>query len=149
MKCIVVRYPKNVITDVLLSLLCAFIIILILQNGETVGVVADHAESSSIAVRFLAENGLNVVVGSEKTELISIPVVFDDTFKEYNEIQKKQGFDLQDFAGRQVLKCSYELSDYLQNAEDIYFATVYLYNNEIIAADIYSSSVSGFMTGVL
>ncbi len=149
MKCFVFRYPRNLVTDVLLSLLCSFIIVLILQNAETVTASVLNDDRYVLAVEFLNENGLKVVEESKKCDIVTIPTVFDDTFAAYNELQKEQGFDLQKYAGKKVMRFSFELSGYDEQENDIYFATVYMINNEIIAADIYSSSVNGFMTGVL
>ncbi len=149
MHCIIFRYPKNIITDILLSLICLFVIVLILQNGETVYLSAVNLNNND-RVSFFCENGYFVDPTSEVECYVMIPEVFDDTFEEYNRLQIQQGFDLSEYCGKYVKRYTYKLKEFdnVDNPDDI-FATLYVYGGRIIAADVYCSSINGFMMGVV
>lgn len=143
------RYPKNTVTDMLLSMVCIFVITLILQNGETVYLSA-VSNNNDDRVDFLYENGWRADPSSEVLTRVRIPDEFDDTFEEYNVLQKQQGFDLSVYAGKDVERYTYKLKEFdgYRNPDNIY-ATLYVFDNSIIAADIYCSAIDGFMMGVI
>lgn len=149
MKCFVLRYPKNVVTDAMLCIICIFAIILILQKGETAVVTSVDDVASADVVSFLNSYGWKIDAESELCTTVKLPDVFDETWEEYNLLQKQQGFDLLPYAGKQILKYTYEFDEF-QEMDDTsgIFATVYVYDSKIIAADIYSSALDGFIQGV-
>ncbi len=149
MKCFVFRYPKNVVTDVLLCLICVFLIVLILQKGETVSVSSFDNIESEDRIAFLYAYGWKIDPHSEQFATVILPEVFDETWKEYNLLQKQQGFDLLPYAGKEIIRYTYEFVDFpgIDDSSGI-FASVYAYDGKIIASDIYSVAFDGFMQGV-
>lgn len=150
MKAVTFRYPKNTVTDILLSLLCICIIALILQSGTQAKTEAVFCSNIYDRIGFLNSYGLDVDELSEAKEIVVLPSFFDDVLADYNEIQKVQGFDLSVFAGKTVEKYTYTLlNNPFKNDNATVYATLYIYSEEIIAADIYNPSVNGFMQGVI
>lgn len=79
---------------------------------------------------------------------VTIPSEFNDTYTKYNEIQKKQGFNLEEFKGCEVTVYTYNITNYdgYENRDCIY-ANLLVYNGTLIGGDVCSTSVSdGFMT---
>ncbi|MBR3768484.1 MAG: DUF4830 domain-containing protein [Clostridia bacterium] len=148
MKAFICRYPKNHITDILLSLFCIFTICLILQNSDTKNIIYCYSENERID--FLNINGWVVDESTGEYSEISLPNVIDETFEEYIELQKEQGFDLMPYIGKSVQKYTYEVLNYpgYENSGGI-FATIFVYSDKIIAADIYSAAIDGFIQGVI
>lgn len=141
---LVFKYPRNRITDVLLSLLCLFVIVLIIQYdsaSRTLPVISGIDE----VISFLECNNINVLSSEPDIDEIVIDASRADVFEEYNRIQLEQGFDLTEYIGRKVLRYNFEV-----NSEDgsPNYAVVLVCNGVIIGADIHSVSLNGFIRGV-
>ncbi len=149
MKVFTVRYPKNTVTDILLCLLCVFCIMLVFQIDGVRNKTEVFADSVDVT-GFLEENGWTVVPESEEITETVLPDKNDDVFLRYNELQLEQGFDLLPYAGKVLTKYTYELKD-IPEAENIkmLYATVLIYDEKIVGADIYCPSLDGFMQGVV
>lgn len=97
---------------------------------------------------FLSQYGLEVdEEPAEVTEVI-IPAEFDATYNAYNEIQKKQGFDLLPFAGMRVKRWTYTVKNYpgYENSNAIR-ANVLVYDGIVVGGDVCSVELDGFMHG--
>lgn len=96
---------------------------------------------------YLSALGWEVSPEEETEQIIHIPQVFPDVLKEYNELQKKQGFDLHRFAGKEILLFTYTVKNY--PGEDTVECCLYVYKNRVIGGDVHSTSFTGFMCGIL
>ena len=67
-------------------------------------------------------------------------------FDRYNALQKSQGYDLTQYAGKTVMRYVYKITNY-PGATDPVHATILVYKNQIIGGDITDTSASGIMTG--
>ena len=67
-------------------------------------------------------------------------------FPKKNELQKSQGFDLTDYAGKSVTIYNYKVLNYPENSEYVY-ATLIVLDGVIIGGDIHSTELNGFMHG--
>ncbi|MBQ8387503.1 MAG: DUF4830 domain-containing protein [Clostridia bacterium] len=77
---------------------------------------------------------------------ISIPREFDSVMSEYNEIQKRQGLDLQKYKGKTVQRYTYEIKNY-EGYDGTVYANLIVYKNRVIGGDICTADVSGFIRG--
>lgn len=75
---------------------------------------------------------------------IVIPKSFDDVFENYNELQKKQNLDLSKYKGKIVKHYSYEITNYPNHSDNIR-GNLLVYKGQIIASDICSLDLNGFM----
>ncbi len=69
----------------------------------------------------------------------TIPKVFDAATEKYNELQRAQGFDLSRCSGKKVKGYTYEiktLPDGTNVGEGLFFATVVVCKNKVVAADV-------------
>ena len=73
-------------------------------------------------------------------EEVRIPVEFDETYEEYNALQRRQGFDLRRYRAHTVKKYTYDL----EGDGVPLCATLLVENGEIIGADITSPKAGGF-----
>lgn len=150
MRILTFRYPKNTVTDILLSLLCIFIITLIIQSDQVNKTTAVFCVSSYDRIGFLYRYGWEVDINSEEKSYIILPKKFDEVFAEYNRLQISQGFDLSLYLGKKLEKYTYLLKNTDYFADETYcYATVLIYDNKIVGADIYSPSIDGIMIGVV
>ncbi len=95
---------------------------------------------------YLAAQGWTVDPETETVQEITLPREFTGVLKDYNELQLQQGFDLRPYGGLGCTIYSYIVTDY--DSPDTVLATVYLYKNRIIAGDIHSTAMDGFMHGI-
>lgn len=97
-------------------------------------------------IAYLAANGWEAEPATETEQTVVLPRVFGGIFADYNGLQRQQGFDLEPYAGLSVTVYNYQITNY--DSADTVYATLYLYKNRIIAGDIHSTSLDGFMHGI-
>ena len=79
---------------------------------------------------FLEQFGLLPVKITDSCEVI-IPTDFNDTYEEYNKLQKEIGLDLEKFKGKSVQKVTYEL----KNSKAKY-AVLLIYKGKVIGGHL-------------
>lgn len=102
-------------------------------------------------VHFFSQFGLTVKEEPAEVKEVVIPAEFDDVYSKYNELQKAQGFDLTRYAGARVKHWSYEITNYegYENREGVIRGNILVYEDTVIACDISSTEMNGFMKGLL
>jgi len=82
-----------------------------------------------------------------QTQEVSIPKEFNEVFTRYNELQQSQGFDLSDYAGKRAKRYVYRLTEH-PDGEGVH-ATLIVYQDRVIAADLSCTEGEGFMRPLL
>ena len=103
------------------------------------------SELNAGCVSFLRDK--KVKLSDKKPQSIETALLaheFSETVKEYNELQKRQGFDLTEFAGKTVTKYTYRVA--CKDRTDV-VAVVFVYGGKIIGGDIHCIGADGYMTG--
>lgn len=95
---------------------------------------------------YLSSLGWQVETPALSTENVLIPKKFSEVFLKYNELQQSQGFDLSDYAGKEVELYTYRVTNH--ESDDTVLAELYVYKGKVIGGDIHSSALDGFMTGL-
>lgn len=115
-------------------------------NKSKTSAVSFQASSNEERLAFLNHFGWQV--SSDPAEIVEfvIPAEFNDTYQNYNAIQKKQGLDLEKFKGKTAKRYSYVVTNY-PNAKEGVRANLVVYKDKIIAGDICSLELDGFMHG--
>lgn len=75
---------------------------------------------------------------------IVIPAQWDETMEQYNDLQKKSGYDLTDYKGKTAKLYSYAVLNF-EGYDKPVFINLIVYNGEIIGGDISSVAIDGFM----
>lgn len=114
----------------------------------SIGTYSLLAETDTQRIAFLDQFGWTVDKQNiEKTEII-IPEEFNDVYNNYNEIQIKQGLNLEDYKGKACTKYTYRVTNYKDSAVDVQ-ATLIVYEDKVIAGDICDVALGGFMTTLI
>jgi len=108
---------------------------------------AVNAVTNEERLEILRSYGYEVDPTPLETEQITIPAEFNDVYEGYNEIQKKNGFDLGRYKGKKATRYSYVVTNYKNSDEDV-TANLIFYKNKLIAGDISSPKLNGFMHGL-
>lgn len=103
-------------------------------------------EDNTDRVEFLKNFGWEVSQEPIDVCDITIPLEFNDTYEKYNDIQKSQGLDLSEYKGQNCTHYSYKVNNYPGTDANIY-ADILLLDGKVIAGDICSTEIGGFMHG--
>lgn len=131
----------------LVMIACTVMLTVYLVLGSS-GSVHTSATGDMVC-EFLSAEGIHPVPGSMEHSVYTVPEEFDKVMQGYNELQKSQGYDLSKYKNKTVEKYSYTVADYpgYENT-DFIKAHVFVYGGEIIAGDICSVKLNGFMEGI-
>ncbi len=117
---------------------------------ETVSLMPDATgiRDNDDRMAFLTSCGWEVgAQPAEYTEVV-IPETFDSVLNNYNELQASQGFDLLKYKGKRVMRYTYAVENYPTGEKNV-SAVIFVYKNRVIAGDVHSASLDGFMHGLL
>ena len=129
------------------TLLLLFLILLGHALGGRAALSAEKANSPEARVQFLADCGWAADPASEQEQVIHIPETFPAVYEDYNALQLQQGWDLHDYAGRDCVLFTYDITNWPDESQTV-LANLYIYKGRIIGGDIHSTNLDGFMIGI-
>ena len=97
-------------------------------------------------INFLKQFGWETTGEATDSEAVTIPARFDKIFGGYNEIQKRQGLDLSKYKGKEMMRYTYEITNY-PNYDGKVMANLLVYRGKVVGGDICSADVKGFIHG--
>ena len=122
-------------------------LILWIGGGKDAEPTAAAAVSNNDArVAFLKGFGWDVTTSPVESSQVRIPAESTEVFDRYNALQKSQGYDLTQYAGKTVMRYVYRINNYPNATEPVY-ATVLVYKNQVIGGDITDTSAKGQIRG--
>ena len=110
---------------------------------DTVSTMSDNDSR----VQFLESQGWQVTTSPKESGQVKIPVEPSPLYSRYNDLQKSQGYDLTEYAGKTVMRYVYEVTNY-PDADQPVYATVLVYKNKIIGGDITNTAAKGAVQGL-
>ena len=108
-----------------------------------------NVKSEKNRVAYLAQYGWEVESPAESECEVMIPRTFSTVFEDYNTLQKRQGFDLSQFCGKEVRMYTYRVTNAPEEFGDEVLAVLYVLNNRVVGGDIHSTALDGKMTGII
>lgn len=147
---------KKLLAILLLMALIAVVLFALLRRADAAApdTGADAHDGASSAIRtnedrvaYLSTFGWEVESEPCQIQEVSIPTDPSEVFQRYNELQRAQGFDLSAYAGKNVHRYVYRVTNY-PTGEDGFFATLLIYHDAVIGADVCSSARGGVMHGL-
>lgn len=114
------------------------------HNGKPVDAKAEiSCATEDERKNYLKSLGYEFSEQPESKEII-IPESFNEVYGEYNEIQKKQGFDLEEYKGKTATLYTYKITNYKGN--DNVIADLMVADGKLIGADLCDPSAEdGFL----
>ncbi len=102
------------------------------------GGISLRASDEKQRTAFLSQFGWDFNVEPAQVKEVVIPAEFDELYTEYNELQKKQSFDLEKYKGQIVKKWTYDINNYpgYEGKDGYVQANLLIYNGNVIGADI-------------
>ncbi len=106
----------------------------------------DGIKTNEDRIGFLRQFGWEVKSEPITASEVRIPSEFDKVFTGYNEIQKRQGLDLSKYKNKNVMRYTYELTNY-EGFDGTVYVNMIVYRNRVIGGDVCSADVTGFIHG--
>lgn len=98
-------------------------------------------------VQFLQAQGWDVTTSPKEASQVKIPAEQSPVYSRYNDLQKSQGYDLTQYAGKTVMRYVYEVNNF-PDAEQPVYATLLVYKNQIIGGDVTDTAAKGAVQGL-
>lgn len=135
---------------IMFAILCAAVFLVKCTVSYVSAALGEVTEEE--AAKFLEDCGWKLKADSVSSEEIVIPTEFSDVYERYNNLQKKQGYDLSAYRGETAIRYTFTVLNFTEydgthceNAE----AHLLVCGGEIIGGDVCSLSISGRMVGVI
>ena len=125
-------------------LILMILLISSLKSRPSPGEELITAASEEARAEYLRSLGWEVETSPMETLEFMLPQPLNDSYEEYNTLQKEQGFDLEPYAGMQVKRYSYRVLNYPNYPDDVQ-ADLYLCGDVVIGGDILYCGDSGFV----
>ena len=106
----------------------------------------ERVKTNDDRVKFLSQFGWQVKSEPVASVTVTIPANFDKVFMGYNEIQKGQGLDLVKYKDKEVMRYTYEVTNY-DGYDGVVYATLLVYRNKVVGGDVCSADADGFIHG--
>lgn len=100
-------------------------------------------------IEFLEQFGWEISPNSIEIVEVMIPEEFDAVYENYNKLQSELGLDLQKYKGKRVKRYTYKVLNHPKVSNTEVRANILIYKNEVIAGDIMTTSIEGFMHSLL
>lgn len=127
----------------------AVIVVLVMLfggSGDAEPTAAATVSGNDARVAFLKGFGWDVSASPTESGQVKIPQGNADVFDRYNALQKSQGYDLSQYAGKTVMRYVYKINNY-PGATDPVYATLLVYKNQIIGGDVTNTAAKGSVSG--
>lgn len=132
-----------------LAAVAALVLALVMLTGgtaDTAQTAAPAASGNDGRVSFLTGFGWDVTTAPVESSRVKIPDQSSEVFDRYNALQKGQGYDLTQYAGKNVMRYVYKINNYPGATEPVY-ATLLVYKDTIIGGDVTHSAARGKIQG--
>ena len=122
------------------------LILLLGGDGGSTPTAATGVSNNDARVQFLKNFGWEVNSSPVESSQVRIPGEQTQVYERYNALQKSQGYDLSQYAGKTVMRYVYKVNNYPGATEPVY-ATLLVYKNQIIGGDITDTAAKGMIQG--
>lgn len=124
-------------------LLCAVVLLALLLLRWLIGGRED-LRSPEGRQEYLEKLGWEIDPATEEHRSVLLPERLDGVIADYNRLQLQQGFDLSRHLGERCEQYSYLVLNY-PDSSDTVVVTLYLQGKRLIAGDVHSTAMDGFM----
>ena len=116
--------------------------IFLFGGNDAAPTAATGMSGNDARVQFLKNFGWEVAQSPVESGLVRIPEKSTAVYDRYNALQKTQGYDLSQYAGKIVMRYVYKITNF-PGATDPVYATLLVYKNEVIGGDVTDTCPNG------
>ena len=133
---------------VLAVILCAVILIAgSFSDQQEAGTFTAVVKNNEERCSYLQSLGWDVSEDPIEEQTVVIPQEMSGVYGEYSQLQSSQGFDLSNYKGLEATRYTYQVYNHPESSDNV-VADIIVYRNQVIAGDIKSTSIDGFMDGL-
>ena len=161
MQSLKVRFGQSLTPLLGIALICVLLIVLFIisqfsalskrevhnpdPNSANIGSVRNGAD----ALAYLSQYGWEAAE-TPSIKSVQIPDKFDALYQEYSDLQSQQGFDLEPYRSKTVTMYTFRLLNHpaAGTSQSAIYANVLVFNGNVIAGDVVSYAMDGFITGL-
>lgn len=115
-------------------------------SDDAAPTAASGVSSNDARIEFLKSFGWDVSTSPTESSQVRIPEESSEVFDRYNALQKSQGYDLSQYAGKNVMRYVYKVNNFPGATEPVY-ATLLVYKNQVIGGDVTNTAAKGVIQG--
>ena len=116
--------------------------IFLFGGSDAAPTAATGMSGNDARVQFLKNFGWEVAQSPIESGQVRIPEKSTAVYDRYNALQKTQGYDLSQYAGKIVMRYVYKITNF-PGATDPVYATLRVYKNEVIGGDVTDTCPNG------
>ena len=116
--------------------------IFLFGGSDAAPTAATGISDNDARVQFLKNFGWEVAQSPVESGQVRIPEKSTAVYDRYNALQKTQGYDLSQYAGKIVMRYVYKITNF-PGATDPVYATLLVYKNEVIGGDVTDTCPNG------
>ena len=126
-----------------LAVLAVLAAVILLPRGQA---SEDGARVETNEQRIAYLNALGWEVDAEPVEALTVtlPDTLEEPYRSYNELQRKQGFDLTPYLGETLDRYTYRVTNHPARAAGCQ-ADLYVYDGAVVAGDVICTGANGFI----
>ena len=129
-----------------------------ISGGETMTSAVSAGDSEKVKIKkitlktgderleFIRSFGWEVETDPVEVVEAVVPEEFDDVYTQYNSVQKKQGFDLEKYAGKRFKRYSYIVTNHPGTDGEVRI-NLMMYGDRLIGGDVSLMRSDGFVHG--
>lgn len=141
------KVDKKKIAIVLAAVAAAAVGLLLLLGNRSAETAAKPAVTSNDdRIHFLESFGWEAAASPAESGQVRVPDQPSEVYDRYNQLQKSQGYDLTQFAGKNIMRYVYKIKNFPGATEPVY-ATLLVYKNQVIGGDITNTAAKGAVQG--
>jgi hypothetical protein len=115
---------------------------------STAAASVTRAETNAERIGFLRANGWEVSPEPVEFQEVLLPEVFSGVFLTYNEMQKRQGYDLLPLRGQRVQRFAYAILNHPSDSSGNARVNILIHNGQIIGGDVLTTHYGGELFGL-
>ena len=146
-----IKFASICFVSVILVLSCSLLILYKCNSGSPKNnelLVNNSALNIEEILEFISSFGWEVSAEPDEIREVVIPVEFDDVYKDYNQIQLSQGYDLTQYAGQRAKNWTFTVLNYPgYEGKEYIKINLLICNGTVIGGDVCSVRLDGFMHG--
>ncbi len=149
-----VKTSKTKIAAVIIAIIAVAVAVVMLvgksdEQAATDSAINIRAGNAEERAAFLSQFGWVFDEDPVEVREIMIPEDFDKGYKDYCELNKNGGFDLEIYKGERVKMWTYDILNYpgFEDRRGIVQANILVFNGMVIGGDVSSLEQGGFTAG--
>ena len=129
------------------AVVAVILAIILIFGGSDTTTATTPVSGNDGRVAYLEGMGWQVSTSPVESSQVRIPQEQSPVYQRYNELQKSQGYDLTQYAGKTVMRYVYKVNNFPNATEPVY-ATILVYKDQIIGGDVTDTSAKGIVQGL-